>query len=123
MITKGTDKGKYSKCIKKMVDVLNDALEKDPEGMNNLINTRVICNEQLAEHPTIQVGAYKPGSDEFNKDYPEGETEFKIGFLGMINGISQAMGYVIYAEYDSETKTYGKLHYKNNEAYFKQGEN
>jgi hypothetical protein len=122
MITKGNDKGKYSPCIKKMVDVLNDALGKDPEAMNNLMKTRVICNGQLAEHPTIQVGAFKPGTNKYNKDYPEGETEFKIGLLGMINGISQAMGYVIYSEYDSENDSYGKFHYKNNKSYFKQGE-
>lgn len=122
MITGGIEKNEFSPAVRNMVNLLNEVMELDPKAMNNLIQTRVICNEKLAEHPTIQVGAFKPGTDEFNQDYPDGETEFKISFLGMLNGISQNMGFVIYCDYDPETKTYGKFHYKNNEAYFKQGE-
>jgi hypothetical protein len=55
------------------IDVLNRALEADPQAMRNLVETRVRCNEALADDPTIQVMREFGG--------------FSVGFLGVLNGI------------------------------------
>ena len=64
-----------------IVNILNEALEADPVAVNMLFNNRVICNNTLADHPTIQVGAY-------NRDTlqptPNGPYTFSV--LGLING-------------------------------------
>lgn len=67
--------------IKEVVDIndvvalLNDAYSLDPDAINELINTRVKCNLNMANHPTIQVMG--------NKE----QTEFKVGIIGILNGI------------------------------------
>ena len=55
------------------VTVLNDALERDPEAVTELVNMRVKCNESLAAHPTIQV--------------QNSSGEHRIGVLGILNGV------------------------------------
>ena len=55
------------------VEVLNDALERDPEAVTELINMRATCNERLAAHPTIQVQKYSE--------------VHRIGVLGILNGV------------------------------------
>lgn len=60
-------------AIARAVDILNDALARDPEAVTALFNLRVDCNEQLATHPLIQVSLY--GGNR------------KIGFLGLLNGL------------------------------------
>ena len=62
--------------ITQAVKVLNEALESDPIAMNQLINLRVICNEDLARHPFIQVG----------KDNRY-QRVWWVGLFGIINGI------------------------------------
>ncbi len=59
--------------VKRAIDVLNEALEKDPEAIRRLLNLRVDCNKDLARHPTIQTAIYG-GVD-------------RIGLLGLLNGI------------------------------------
>jgi hypothetical protein len=59
--------------VTKALQVLNEALQLDPEAVTRLVNLRVECNPGLAAHPTIQVGAY--------------EGIAKIGVLGLINGV------------------------------------
>ena len=56
------------------IKVLNEALEIDCDAIKALIEYRVLCNEKLADHPSIQVRAYDP----------EG---LKVGLLGIINGL------------------------------------
>ncbi len=61
-----------SDLIEMAVAVLNDALERDPEAVTELVNMRTDCNERLAAHPTIQVHKY-------------GKVH-RIGVLGLLNG-------------------------------------
>lgn len=74
------------------VEVLNRALEADREAVTALFNTRLRCNEKLADDPTIQVGGWQDGKS-------------TIGPLGIINGIigiqENGWGYIA-ARYDSE---------------------
>ena len=59
--------------IQKAIQVLNDALERDPIALTQLVNLRVDCNAQLVSHPTIQSSVYHGVS--------------KVGILGLVNGI------------------------------------
>ena len=58
--------------VARAIAVLNDALERDPEAITALVNTRVECTEALVSHPTIQVGVYGG--------------VHRIGVLGLLNG-------------------------------------
>ncbi len=57
--------------ISRAVNVLNEALERDPEAISRLVNLRVDCNDRLAAHPTIQVADYGG--------------IHKVGVLGLLN--------------------------------------
>lgn len=58
--------------ITKAVEVLNEALERDPRAITDLINMRVDCNDALAAHSTAQVQKF-------------GDIH-RIGVLGILNG-------------------------------------
>jgi len=58
----------------RIIEVLNSALEADPAAVYALVESRVPCNEALADHPTIQVLA-------------EGGT-YGVGLLGILNGLA-----------------------------------
>jgi hypothetical protein len=58
---------------RKAVEVLNEALSLDPAAVNSLMNSKVRCNDALADHPTIVVNDQS------------GVT--RVGLLGVINGI------------------------------------
>jgi len=60
--------------LQEVIAFLNHMLEIDPQATRDLIETRVPCNAEMADHPTIQVQAY-PGE------------AFQLGVLGLINGI------------------------------------
>jgi len=60
--------------IQDAVDVLNEALSLDSEAINALIKARVKCNEDLSNHPSIQIGVNDDGS-------------YRVGLLGIINGL------------------------------------
>ena len=53
------------------VRLLNEVLALDPDAMNQLISSRVPCNESLADHPTIQVHG----------------DPVSVGLLGFLNGL------------------------------------
>ena len=59
--------------IDDVVELLNDAVDKDPEAIYKLAVNRVPCNAMLADHPTIQVGKFGD--------------EYKVGLIGILNGI------------------------------------
>ena len=63
--------------VEEAVRVLNSAVRADPVAMTALVDTRVLCNDNMAKHPTIQVLA------------PDGEPEgpCEVGFLGVLNGL------------------------------------
>ena len=64
------------------IDTLNQALEDDPIALTALLHCEVQCNKTLADHPTIQVGAYERGT---NKPMPDGP--YWLRPLGLINGL------------------------------------
>ena len=59
--------------VTRAVQILNEALERDPDAITELINLRVDCNAKLAAHPTVQAGVY--------------DGRERIGVLGLINGV------------------------------------
>ncbi|SDH08469.1 hypothetical protein [Roseospirillum parvum] len=60
-------------AARRALDILNQALERDPEAITALVNLRVPCNEKLARHATIQTYLLD--------DSP------RLGPLGLINGV------------------------------------
>lgn len=60
---------------KRIVEVLNSALEADRAAITLLIKSHVNCNKTLAEHPSIQVRGYNNG-------------QYSVGPLGVINGLA-----------------------------------
>lgn len=60
--------------VDRAIKVLNQAIELDKEAITALLFLRVSCNEDLANHDTIQVLAST------HKNY-------QVGVLGIINGI------------------------------------
>lgn len=77
--------------VKHALNILNDALERDPFAITQLVNARVSCNERLTKHATVQTGLY--------------DGEAKVGVLGLINGL---LGYKrggIGAEGDVDPRT------------------
>ncbi len=61
------------KTANKIVEFLNDLLEYDRAAVAALVAGRVICNQKMADHPTVQVHSQKDG--------------FHIGLLGILNGL------------------------------------
>lgn len=76
-----------------VLKVLNRALKADPGAMAALRETKVECNEALANDPTIQCGVRtEPGSVHavYEGDEPVsvgGRKVYTVGFLGILNGI------------------------------------
>ena len=66
-----------NQVIKRAVRVLNEALEADPEAIHRLFNMRVSVNDELGQHPTIQVWSREETST--------GQLELRV--LGLINGL------------------------------------
>lgn len=81
---------------------LNTALELDPVAMRELFGTRVWCNQELADHPSIQVR--------------EEDGRFSVGVIGLLNGIlgvnpeTQA-GYLA-AQYDDRNQLTGFIRFE-----------
>lgn len=82
--------------VERAVHILNEINMLDPEVLGTLIQTRVVCNEKLAGHPTVQVGVVQIND----------EPRYHVGLLGIINGIfgidSDSWGF-IECELDVET--------------------
>ena len=55
-----------------LVKYLNELLAIDQDFVSRLVDHRVTCNEQLARHPSVQVG--------------KSEGDYRAGFLGVLNG-------------------------------------
>lgn len=56
------------------LEVLNRAVQADPQAMWNLCESRVPCNEILAEDPSIQVAVRVEG-------------DHTVGLIGILNGL------------------------------------
>ena len=57
----------------RVVAFLNELVEIDRPAIAALVANRVPCNEQLANHPSVQVSAQHGG--------------FHVGLLGLLNGL------------------------------------
>jgi hypothetical protein len=60
---------------------LNRAFQDDPSAIHALLCNRVPCNDQLVDHPTVQV--------ESNELL--GKTSYTVGALGVLNGVIEAL--------------------------------
>jgi len=71
------------------IKVLNEILMLDKKAIESLISNRVECNEALADHPTVQVGAIMNKTSSCGKsEYMGSEiTGYNVGLLGIINGL------------------------------------
>ena len=84
---------KPSATIKDVINLLNEAVKLDQQAMENLVSTRVECNTQLLNHPTIQC-----------------TSDNRVGLLGVINGIfgiDDRFTGVIAASYNDDGKLTG----------------
>ena len=55
------------------IDFLNELIKVDTPAIAALIANRVPCNEEMADHPTVQCGEQHGG--------------FHVGMLGIFNGL------------------------------------
>lgn len=62
-----------------LIERLNEIASHDLEALHQLIETRVPCNEALANHPTVQVQKAADGNG------------YVVGILGLLNGLVGAM--------------------------------
>ncbi len=59
--------------VSKAINILNDALARDPGAITDLVNMRVPCDTLLSSHPTIHTTRIGD--------------ENKLGVLGLLNGV------------------------------------
>jgi len=69
-----SDRQAQVELAERIAKFLNDALEIDHSAVATLCGMRVPCNQELADHPTIQVRAEQDGS-------------FTLGLIGLLNGL------------------------------------
>lgn len=65
-----------------LISFLNSLVEIDRYAIAELLCTRVVCNEVMAGHPTVQVAA---GSEKSNVTYIA-PGQYRVGILGILNG-------------------------------------
>ena len=56
------------------ISFLNELIALDPQAITALVESRVPCNQALADHPTVQVSATTGNG-------------FSVGLLGVLNGL------------------------------------
>jgi hypothetical protein len=54
---------------KEVIDFMNGLVALDHDAIESLIDKRVVCNKDLSDHPTVQIGANG------------------VGLLGILNGL------------------------------------
>lgn len=85
--------------VEKVIKTLNEAFENDPAAIHSLMCNRVPCNNELVNHPTIQV-----------EKLPvlEGES-YAVGALGLLNGVIEPLtGKRIAVKWSSEVNDWGQ---------------
>ena len=65
-----------------ITDLLNNLLILDPGAIGALFNTRIVCNEALAQHDTVEV-------DTYTWKGPQGKENY-INFIYILNGLFPA---------------------------------
>ncbi len=63
----------FNKLSQRIVCLLQELFNSDPSAMDALVSHRPTCNEELANHPTVQVGCNKG--------------RCTVGMLGIVNGL------------------------------------
>jgi len=69
---------KKSITLKETVDILNEILRLDRKGISKFCLTRTLINDEIVNHPTVQVHAYS--------QY-EGDPNPSLGPIGLLNGL------------------------------------
>jgi hypothetical protein len=92
-----------------VIALLNEAFMLDPAAIRALVDHRVPCNKELANHPTIQCGTAESWRKRRPKDHGVAEnTVYVVGLLGLLNGIlGGTKGGPIAANYDLVCDTCG----------------
>jgi hypothetical protein len=81
---------------KTFLDTLNEAIKADRDAVDMLCEHRVECNDELADHPTIQVCG----------------NPTVVGMIGIINGICERLtGKRVAADYDESGNLLGFVEY------------
>lgn len=62
-----------------LCEFMNELIKLDPEGINRLVRARVQINNDLAEHPTVQVGTIRDTNQEV--------VGYDLGLMGILNGL------------------------------------
>jgi len=70
-----------------VVDLLNNLIRLDPEAVRALMDCRVPCNDEFADHPTVQCGL----AEHVRKRTPDhnlpDDANYTVGPLGLLNGL------------------------------------
>ena len=81
-----------------LIDFMNELVKLDRDAIHALVETRVICNQELTNHPTVQVST--PANSEISS----------VGLLGILNGFvgvdDQQWGYIA-SIYDDDGRLTG----------------
>jgi hypothetical protein len=103
-------------AISAIVDELNHAMELDPVGFSKYLTNRFVTTKEMAESEHFQCGRMKKGEDSIFAG--EGEDfDYRIGFLGILNGIFMPLGWTFFCDHDEETNTFTNFHALPNEVY------
>ena len=90
--------------IDEVVTFLNELVAMDEHFVRMLVNTRVPCNQAIADHPTVQVGDRTESNKLLLGDALE--RPWAAGFLGVLNGFfgidENGWGF-IYMEVDQDS--------------------
>ncbi len=65
------------KIIDQVLKTLNNIQQTDSNALQQLIERRVWCNDQLADHPTVVV----------ESGLPQLQDSCKVGMLGILNSV------------------------------------
>lgn len=60
---------------KRIVDFMNELVKIDADAVSMLCNTRVPCNKEMLNHPTVQAGSVGEDSTD------------RVGMIGILNGL------------------------------------
>lgn len=101
MLLKGIVMLRDSITMEEVVAFLNNLLQIDCIAMSELVGTRVRCNPNMADHPSVQVMA--------RNDPETGEVgDFRVGIFGILNGMfgiqEDGMGPMLYLIEDNTNK-------------------
>lgn len=98
--------------IEEVVEFLNTLLDIDPYAINALFSMRVGCNEEMANHPSVQISV-------------SGDNYYSAGVIGVLNGLFGAdeygWGHISATYDDGKLINFRLLTNKDVEEYTKKG--